>query len=72
MNRVLTTLKAALNYGHTETKRIASDAAWIGVKPFRNVDLPKIRFLTPVEATALVSRVHGPFTPREGRIEHPR
>lgn len=55
VNRVLTTLKAALNYGHTETKRIASDDAWIGLKSFRNVDVPKIRFLTPAQATALVN-----------------
>ena len=63
VNRVLTTLKAALNYGHTETKRIASDAAWVGVKPFRNVDLPKVRFLTPVEATALVNACNDDFRP---------
>jgi integrase len=53
-NRVLTTLKAALNYAHGETHRIGSNTAWINVKPFRNVDVPKVRFLTPQEAQSLV------------------
>jgi integrase len=52
-NRVLTTLKAALNYA-LESRRVSSNAAWISVKPFRNVDVPKVRFLTPAEANSLV------------------
>ena len=52
-NRVLTTLKAALNYA-LENHRVSSNAAWLSVKPFRNVDVPKIRFLTPIEAKSLV------------------
>ena len=52
-NRVLTTLKAALNYA-LENHCASSNAAWQSVKPFRNVDVPKIRFLTSVEAKSLV------------------
>lgn len=52
-NRVLTTLKAALNYA-LETHRVSSNTAWLSVKPFRNVDVPKVRFLTPKEAKSLV------------------
>jgi integrase len=51
-NRVLTVLKAALNFAH-ESRHVSSKSAWEAVKPFRNVDLPKIRFLTPIEVTAL-------------------
>jgi len=53
-NRILTVLKAALNHAHTESSRISSNAAWVTVKPFRKVDVPKIRFLTTDEVGALV------------------
>ena len=43
-NRVLTVLKAGLNFAKSE-KRIATDAAWADIKPFREVDVPKVRFL---------------------------
>jgi integrase len=52
-NRILTVLKAALNHAHTETNRVSSNAAWANVKPFRKVDVPKIRFLTADEVGAL-------------------
>ncbi len=52
-NRILTVLKAALNYAHEE-RRVASKAAWEAVKPFKKVDVPKVRFLTADEVTALV------------------
>lgn len=52
-NRILTVLKAALNHAHTESSRISSNAAWVNVKPFRKVDVPKIRFLTVDEVDAL-------------------
>ena len=45
-NRILTVLKAALNYAKTESRRIATDAAWVDVKPFSKVDVPKVRFLS--------------------------
>jgi integrase len=53
-NRILTVLKAALNFAHEE-RRVASKAAWEAVKPFRKVDVPKVRFLTADEVTALVA-----------------
>jgi integrase len=52
-NRVLTVLKAALNYAYEE-RRVASKGAWERIKPFRRVDLPKVRFLSPEEVTALI------------------
>jgi len=53
-NRVFNILKAALNYVHThDSQRVSSNAAWARIKPFRNVDVPKIRFLEPAEANAL-------------------
>jgi integrase len=52
-NRILTVLKAGLNYAH-EHGKVTSKAAWENVKPYRKVDLPKIRFLTMDEATALI------------------
>jgi integrase len=52
-NRVLSTLKAALNHAKAE-KRITSDAAWVDIKPFKRVDVPKIRFCTAAEVAALV------------------
>lgn len=60
-NRILTVLKAALNYAKTESRRITSDAAWVDVKPFAKVDVPKIRFLTKDEVSALVSHCEPDF-----------
>jgi integrase len=53
-NRILTVLKAALNYSHQE-HRVATRAAWEAVKPFREVDTAKIRFLTDAEALRLIN-----------------
>jgi len=53
-NRILTVLKAALNHAKSESRRITTDAAWVDVKPFRNVDAPKIRFLAIDEVPLLV------------------
>ena len=53
-NRILTVLKAALNYAYEE-KRVSSRAAWEVVKPFRRVDVPKVRFLSKDEVTALIT-----------------
>ena len=52
-NRILTVLKAALNYAHQERK-VASKSAWESVKPYRKVDVPKVRFLTDEEVSALM------------------
>ncbi len=61
-NRVLTTLKAALNYA-LDRDKVSSNAAWKPVKPYRNVDVPKIRFLSPAEASALVNACAQDFRP---------
>jgi len=53
-NRILTILKAALNHAYHDGK-ISSDTAWMSVKPFKNVDAPKIRYLTDQEAMRLVN-----------------
>jgi integrase len=52
-NRILTVLKAALNHAHTE-RRIVSKTAWEAVKPFRNVDVAKVRFLSAKELKTFV------------------
>lgn len=53
-NRILTVLKAALNYAYREGKA-ASDDAWRRVKPFRSVDAAKIRYLSVAEAQRLLN-----------------
>ena len=53
-NRILTILKAALNRAYQEGK-VANDDAWRRVKPFRNVENPKIHFLRPYEVERLVN-----------------
>ncbi len=53
-NRVLTILKAALNFAHDEGYSVGNDA-WAKVKPFGEVDAPKVRFLTDQEAKRLVN-----------------
>jgi integrase len=60
-NRVLTVLKAALNYAKGESRRIATDAAWVDVKPFAKVDVPKVRFLTVDEVNAIVGKCDADF-----------
>jgi integrase len=61
-NRVLTVLKAALNHAFHEGKA-ASDDAWRRVRPFREADAPKIRYLTPGEAQRLVNASDPAFRP---------
>ncbi|MDD5434405.1 MAG: site-specific integrase [Nitrospira sp.] len=53
-NRILTVLKALLNHAWHEGLAV-SDAAWRPVKPFHNVDAPKIRHITEEEATRLIN-----------------
>ena len=53
-NRVLTVLKAALTLAYGDGK-VPSDDAWRRAKPFRDVDAPKIRYLTDGEAVRLVN-----------------
>jgi integrase len=54
-NRVLTHLKAALNFAFDE-KRVASNDAWgRRVKKFRGVDAARARYLTVAEASRLIN-----------------
>jgi integrase len=59
-NRILTVLKAALNFAKSKGK-IASDVAWKNVKPYEGVDAPKVRFLSDDEVTKLVSKCEPDF-----------
>jgi integrase len=53
-NRVLTVLKAALNYAFREG-RVPNDEAWRRVKPFREADAARVRYLSHDEARRLVN-----------------
>ncbi len=55
-------LKAALNHAFREGK-VASDDAWRRVKPFREADAPKIRYLSPEEVRRLVNATDPTFRP---------
>jgi len=59
-NRVMTVLKAALNYAFAEEK-VASDEAWRRVKAFRGVDAPVIRYLSASESRRLVNACEPEF-----------
>jgi integrase len=61
-NRILTVLKAALNRAY-ENERIASDLAWRPVKPFKDVDGAKQRYLSDDEARRLVNAAGAEFRP---------
>lgn len=61
-NRVLTILKAALNYAWKEGK-VVSDSAWRKVRPFRNVDAPVVRYLTEDQCTRLINACSLDFRP---------
>lgn len=54
-NRILTNLKAALNLARQDGKFVGSDDAWALVKPFDDVDAPKVRYLSDDEAVRLVN-----------------
>lgn len=59
-NRVLTMLKAALNFAWREGKT-PSDTEWRRVKPFKNVDAPVIRYLSEAECKRLVNACQPDF-----------
>jgi integrase len=60
-NRVRTTFFAALNHAYAEG-RVPSDGAWRRrVTPFRQVDLPKSRYLSIDEARRLINAAQGRF-----------
>jgi integrase len=54
-NRVLTILKAALTHAHGEGKVTCHADAWTAVKPFRQADKAKVRYLLDDEITRLVN-----------------
>jgi integrase len=53
-NRKLVILKAALNHAWRE-KKIPSDEAWRSVKPYRETDIPRSRYLTVAECQQLIN-----------------
>jgi integrase len=53
-NRVLTILKAILNKA-LEDELATDDSAWKNVRPFKNADAPRVRFLTEAESTRLIN-----------------
>ncbi|TIU99945.1 MAG: site-specific integrase [Mesorhizobium sp.] len=53
-NRILTTLKAALNLAFSE-ELVDSDLAWRKVKPFKNVEIARVRYLSIDEQRRLVN-----------------
>ena len=53
-NRLLTILKAALNYAYREG-RAASDEPWRKVQPYREVDVAIVRYLSAAECKRLVN-----------------
>jgi integrase len=59
-NRTLTVLKAGLNHAWREGK-VASDAAWRKVKPFRGVDAARVRYLQLDECRRLTNACEPAF-----------
>ena len=59
-NRVFTILRAALNQAFSDGK-VETDAAWRAVKPFREVDAPRLRYFTKDEVRRLINAAHGDF-----------
>lgn len=62
-NRILNTLKAALNWAWREEHLISSDEGWRSVTPHRKVDAPIIRFLGDDESIRLVNSTTSDFRP---------
>lgn len=60
-NRLLTILKAALNYAHREGTVSCPTDAWDAVTPFREADAATIRYLTEEETTRLLNACSGDF-----------
>ena len=61
-NRSWTILRAALNHAFNDGK-VQSDVAWRKVKPFRQVDGARIRYLTLGEAKRLINACDPDFRP---------
>lgn len=61
-NRILTVLKAILNHAH-DARKIGSDDAWRKVKPFREADAARVRYLTEAETIRLINASAPAFRP---------
>jgi len=61
-NRVLTILKAALNHAWANEK-VADAGAWQRVKPFKDVDAPKVAHLSEKQARKLLDAASDDFRP---------
>jgi integrase len=59
-NRTLAILKAALNFAFAEG-RVANDAAWRGLKPFREANAARVHYLQREECRRLVNAAAEPF-----------
>jgi integrase len=59
-NRILTVLKAALNYSWKQG-HVDSDDAWRRVRPFRAVETARVRYLTKDECVRLVNACEPSF-----------
>lgn len=59
-NRILTVLKAGLNYAYREN-RVSSKAAWEKIRPFREVDIAKVRYLSVSECKRLIEACPSDF-----------
>jgi integrase len=62
-NRVLTMLKAALNHAYDEGHVGNRDAWGRKLKPFRNVEVARVRYLTIAEAQRLLNACDADFRP---------
>jgi integrase len=62
-NRCLTYLKAALNHAWREKKKtgVETNDEWSRVQPFKGVDIPRARYLTPDECRRLINACQGHF-----------
>jgi integrase len=61
-NRTWTILRAALNHAFNDNE-IESDIAWRKVKPFKKVDVARVRYLTVAEAKRLINASDPEFRP---------
>jgi integrase len=61
-NRVLTILKAALNHAFRDGKT-PTDSAWRKVKPFKDVDAARVRYLSIAEAARVINASDPEFRP---------
>jgi integrase len=59
-NRIFTMLRAALNHAFNDGK-VSSDKAWRKVKPFKDVDAARDRYLTIPECQRLINASDGDF-----------